>query len=684
MHVPEGTVGCLQSLLPADWKRALRFNLKRISFIMTTYVTTPIYYVNALPHLGHAYTTIVTDAYSRYKRLCGDEVRFQTGTDEHGEKIAEAAAKAGETPRQYVDRIAAAFKETWPLLSICQDYTIRTTDPDHIQTVQDILQRVYDQDDIYFSEYSGLYCQGCERFLTEKELVDGKCPDHLTEPKVVSEQNYFFRMSKYQEWLIDHITTHPEYITPERYRNEVLSFLSEPLEDLCISRPTSRLTWGIPLPFDKNFVTYVWFDALINYLTGIGYPDGPDFERNWAAAEHVIAKDILKPHAIYWPTIIQSLGLPPYKRLHVHGYWNVDATKMSKSLGNVVRPKELVDAYGVDTVRYFVLREMSFGLDSSFSVDALLARHNSDLANDLGNLFSRSLTMIDKYAEGRIPDRGFVTFFTPEDRELMSAMSAMVVQYRESMENFRFHKALQAIWEVIGLLNRYIVTNAPWELAKDARHADRLKMVLYHLAEALWMIALVLKPIMPETAEKMALALGLQQEFGVATIDAVGHWGEVPVGTVIDKGMQLFPRVEKKAGDPAPPPGKPQKTGKPDAADMGDGPEGLVTFDQFKAVELRVAEIVAAEKVAKSERLLKLTVQAPEERTIVAGIALHYNPEALIGQRVLIVANLKPAKLMGILSHGMILAAKELQADGSEKLVLTTVAGPIASGSRVA
>ena len=647
---------------------------------MTTYVTTPIYYVNAMPHLGHAYTTIVTDAYSRYKRLCGDDVRFQTGTDEHGEKIAEAAAKAGETPRQYVDRIAATFKETWPLLSIRQDYTIRTTDPDHIQTVQNILQLVHDRGDIYFSEYSGLYCQGCERFLTEKELVAGKCPDHLVEPKAISEQNYFFRMSKYQDWLIDHIKTHPEYITPERYRNEVLSFLSEPLEDLCISRPTSRLTWGIPLPFDPNFVTYVWFDALINYLTGIGYPDGPDFETYWAAAEHVIAKDILKPHAIYWPTMLQAMGLQPYKRLHVHGYWNMDATKMSKSLGNVVRPKELVDAYGVDTVRYFVLREMSFGLDASFSADAILVRHNSDLANDLGNLFSRSLTMIDKYAGGGIPDRGTDGMFTPEDRELMSAMSSMVVQYRECMDTFRFHKALQAVWEVIGLLNRYIVGNAPWELAKDVRHAERLKMVLYHLAEALWMIALVLKPIMPETAEKMASALGLQGDFSSAGIDAVGCWGEVPSGTVIDKGTQLFPRLEKNVDAPAPSAGKPQTPGKADA-DLG---AGLITFDQFKDVELRVAEIVAAEKVAKSERLLKLTVKAPEERTIVAGIALHYNPEALIGQRVIIVANLKPAQLMGILSHGMVLAAKEQQADGSERLVLTTVAGPIAVGSRVA
>jgi len=647
---------------------------------MTTYVTTPIYYVNAMPHLGHAYTTIVTDAYSRYRRLCGDDVRFQTGTDEHGEKIAEAAAKAGESPRQYVDRIAATFQETWPLLAIRQDHTIRTTDPDHIRTVQEILQLVHDRGDIYFSEYSGLYCQGCERFLTDKELVDGKCPDHQVAPKAISEQNYFFRMSKYQDWLIDHIHTHPEFITPERYRNEVLSFLSEPLEDLCISRPIAGLTWGIPLPFDPNFVTYVWFDALINYLTGIGYPDGPDFQRYWPAAEHVIAKDILKPHAIFWPTMLQAMGLPPYRRLHVHGYWNVDATKMSKSIGNVVRPKELVDTYGVDTVRYFVLREMSFGLDASFSADAVLARHNADLANDLGNLFARSLTMIDKYAQGRIPERGAAAL-TPDDRELISAMAAMVAQYRVSMDAFKFHQALQAIWEVIGLLNRYIVTNAPWELAKDARHEERLLLVLAHLADALWMIALVLKPIMPATADKMAAALGMGADFADTGLEAVGQWGVLSSGTKIDKGAQLFPRVEKPV-EPAP-----AVTSKPVSAKKSPssrGEEGVLSFDQFKAVDLRVGEIVAAEPVAKSERLLKLTVKAPEERTIVAGIALHYRPEALIGQRVLIVANLKPAKLMGILSHGMVLAAKEPQADGSEKLVLATVAGPIANGSWVA
>jgi methionyl-tRNA synthetase len=382
--------------------------------------------------------------------------------------------------------------------------------------------------------------------------------------------------------------------------------------------------------------------------------------------------------------MLKAMGLQPYKRLHVHGYWNVDATKMSKSLGNVVRPRELVEAYGVDTVRYFVLREMSFGLDSSFSSEAILARHNSDLANDLGNLFSRSLTMIDKYAAGQIPVPGVTVdgkfAYTPEDEELWRAMSSMKVQYEECMGNFHFHKALQAIWEVIGHLNRYIVTNAPWELAKNPGQSDRLFTVLHNLAEALWKIAVVLGPIMPDTAKRMATALGMSKRYDDATLDEVTDRSELPPGTVIDKGTQLFPRIDKKAELPALSAGTQQGQKDPEPALA----EGLISFDQFKAVELRVAEIVAAEKVAKSDRLLKLTVKAPEQRTIVAGIAQHYNPEDLVGHRVIIVANLKPAKLMGIPSQGMVLAAKEQLADGTEKLVVTTVAGPIAAGSRVA
>ncbi len=639
---------------------------------MTTYITTPIYYVNAQPHLGHAYTTIVADTYSRFRRLSDDSVRFQTGTDEHGDKIAEAAEKEGVSPKEYVDRISAMFRDTWPTLDITPDNFIRTTDANHVTTVQKILQDVYDKGDIYFDKYTGLYCTGCERFLTEKELVGGKCPDHLTVPDEITEENYFFRMSKYQQELLDHINANPEFITPERYRNEVLSFLSEPLEDLCISRPTSRLTWGIPLPFDDKFVTYVWFDALINYLTGIGYPDGETFEKYWNVAEHVIAKDILKPHAIYWPTMILSMGLPLYKKLHVHGYWNVDETKMSKSIGNVVRPAELVAEYGVDGLRYFTLREMSFGLDSSFSSDAIVTRKNSDLANDLGNLYSRSTAMLIKYTGGVVmaPVAG------EDDTVLQDLAAAVVESYTENMADFQFHRALASIWELISLANKYIVSNEPWSLAKDPEREGRLHTVLYNLHETLRLLTLLLQPVMPGTCRKMALGLGLKEDDPLVTSLAAATWGGLPANTKLTKIDALFPRMESKKKKQ-----QPQKQEKKVA--KTESMEGLITFDQFQNLELRVAEIIAAEPIKKSDRLLKLTVKAPEERTIVAGIAEYYSPDSIVGKQVLIVANLKPVKLMGVESQGMVLAAK-VEEDGESRLVLSTISAPVPAGSKVA
>ncbi|MBU0729133.1 MAG: methionine--tRNA ligase [Proteobacteria bacterium] len=637
---------------------------------MSLYITTPIFYVNAQPHLGHAYTTVIADAVSRFRRLLGEDVRFQTGTDEHGDKVEKAASAAGVSPKEYSDRISAMFKQAWPPLQIKPDNFIRTTDEIHIKTVQDILQKVYDQGDIYFSEYSGLYCQGCERFLTEKELVDGNCPDHLTAPEAITEQNYFFKMGKYQDWLVNHIKSNPEFITPERYRNEVLSFLSDPLEDLCISRPTSRLTWGIPLPFDDRFVTYVWFDALINYLTGIGYPDGADFEKMWKVSEHIIAKDILKPHAIYWPTILRSLGLAPYKRLHVHGYWNINDTKMSKSIGNVVRPADLVEEFGADAVRYFLLREMSFGLDSSFSVDAVLARLNSDLANDLGNLFSRSLSMVKKFADNLVPAPGEPS---ATDKEIADAAIQMLADYQKHMADFAFHKALMCVWEIISRANKFIVTNAPWELAKDPQNKQQLDTVLYTLLETLRLITLVIRPVMPQTAEKMARTLSLESEQNLK--DHCG-WGLLKPGTVLQDVEALFPRIDTKEKTKKTQQAKTPENQKDAPADIPM--DNLISFEDFKKIDLRIGEIIAAEKVKKSDRLLKLTIKAPEERTVVAGIAEHYQPEELIGRQIILVANLKPAKLMGVESHGMVLAAKD-----GDRLVLASVSDPVTTGTRL-
>ena len=638
----------------------------------TYYATTPIFYVNAAPHLGHAYTTILVDVVTRFHRLKGDDTFFLTGTDEHGEKVQKAAAEAGRSPQEYADDVSAQFRSTWDRLGVRYDDFIRTTEERHKRVVLDVLQKVYDAGDIVFGEYSGLYCVRCERFYTEKELVDGKCPQHEIEPEERTEANYFFRMEKYREWWRETLTANPDLIRPERYRNEVLAMLREPVGDLSISRPRSRVPWGIPLPWDQDHVAYVWFDALINYYSAL--VSRGTVERYWPHVEHFIAKDILKPHGLFWPIMLKAAGIPLYKHLNVHGYWLNDERKMSKSLGNVVRPLEMVRRYGNDAFRYFLLRDMTFGLDASFSEVAIAERINSDLANDLGNLLNRTLGMLQRYRDGVVPPAHDME---PVDVELRQAFTDLPAKVTRQFDELQFDRAVESVMEAVRKANKYIADVKPWELARDESLSERLDTVLNTLLEALRVASILLDPIIPAKAHELRKQIGIRN--APFDLSNAAQWGLIPVGTHTAPGEPLFPKVdlealqrEIEASRAEPEPSEPE----PAPLEHKDP----ITIDDFAKLELRVVTVEKAEPHPNADKLLVLTVRlGSETRTVVSGIRAHYAPEDLVGRKLVLVTNLQPARLRGVESQGMILAAQ----DDAGRLGLVTLDKDLPDGSEV-
>ncbi|QCX33462.1 methionine--tRNA ligase [Caloramator sp. E03] len=654
------------------------FYIKERSAFMekkTYYITTPIYYPSDKLHIGNTYTTVAADAMARFKRLTGYDVMFLTGTDEHGQKIQRIAEGKGTTPKEYVDKIVAGIKDLWKLMNISYDRFIRTTDNYHEKAVQKIFKKLYDQGDIYKGYYEGWYCTPCESFFTETQLIDGKCPDCGRSVEWTKEEAYFFKLSKYQDKLLKYIEEHPEFIQPESRKNEMINnFLKPGLDDLCVSR--TSFTWGIPVEFDPKHVVYVWVDALSNYITAMGYgsDNESDYKKYWPADVHLVGKDIVRFHTIIWPIMLMALGEPLPKQVFGHGWLLVDGGKMSKSKGNVVDPVVLSEHFGVDAVRYYLLREIPFGADGLFNNEMFIKKINSDLANDLGNLVSRTLTMVEKYFDGVLVKGTFEGSF---DEDLKKTALNVVVKVEDLMNSLRISDAMDEIWHLIGRANKYIDETMPWVLSKDETKKDRLAGVLYNLVESIRITSVLISSFLPETSLKINSQFNFTDD--ILTWQSALEFGKAKEGVKVKRGEILFPRidVEKKLLELESLKDKPKEEKKFEMESI----KSEITIDDFDKIDLRVVKVVECEKIKGSNKLLKLKVEMNGEiRQVVSGISKFYEPESLIGKKVILVANLKPVKLKGVDSFGMILAAST---PDDSKLYVATVDGDIETGSRV-